>query len=99
MLSKVIQDCQDFFLIGFNFIHFIVINPWMIIKDTIVQRKNLVDVGEGLLPQTLGHRKGSQLLPHVLHLLLQLLIPGPELCVFLNISNYNTIVRMFCLND
>ena len=61
--------------------------------------KNLVDVGEGLLPQTLGHSKGSQLLPHVLHLLLQLLIPGPELCVFLNISNYNTIVRMFCLND
>ena len=34
-----------------------------------------------LLPR--GHPKGSQLLPHGLHLLLKLPVPGPELCVLL----------------
>ena len=47
--------------------------------------KIYVDVNGGLLPLPLGHPEGSHGLPHGLHLLLQLLVPSPELGVFLNI--------------
>ena len=45
--------------------------------------KNLLDVDGELLPLPQGHPKGPQLLPHGLHLLLQLPVLGPELCVLL----------------
>ena len=60
--------------------------------------KIYVDVNGGLLPLPLGHPEGSHLLPHVLQLLLQLLIPGPELCVFLNIMFRITILQYNCQN-
>ena len=45
--------------------------------------KIYVDVDGELLPLPQGHPKGSELLPHGLHLLLQLPVLGPELCVLL----------------
>ena len=65
--------------------------------------KIYVDVNGGLLPLPLGHPEGSHGLPHGLHLLLQLLVPSPELGVFLNIMTstlqYKLKIKWFYLND